>query len=90
MVVSISSAKVRYKALAQSICEGLWLKRLPEELRVLTIQPMTVFFDSLDTISIAKNPIHHDRTKHYGGRSSNYQRKIEVGIPNFIHTLNHL
>ncbi|KAK0594035.1 hypothetical protein LWI29_029766 [Acer saccharum] len=41
-VVARSSAEAEYRALAQSICEGLWLKRLLDELRISTRETMKV------------------------------------------------
>ena len=34
------------------------------ELKILITGPMKVFCDNQSTISIAKNLVHHDRTKH--------------------------
>ena len=42
-VVARSSAEAEYRALAQSICEGLWLKRLLDELRISTRETIKVF-----------------------------------------------
>ncbi|RVW89009.1 Retrovirus-related Pol polyprotein from transposon TNT 1-94 [Vitis vinifera] len=53
---------VKYKA--QGICEGIWLNRLLEELWVPLKHPMVLYCDNQAAISIAKNPVHHDRTKH--------------------------
>ena len=58
-----SSAEAEYRVLALSICEGIRLTRLLE-LGVQSSGPMKVFCNNLATISIAKNPVHHDRTKH--------------------------
>ena len=63
-VIARSSAEAEYRALAQSICKGLWLKRLLDELRISTTESMKVFCDNLVAISIAKNLVHHDRIKH--------------------------
>ncbi|RVW90067.1 Retrovirus-related Pol polyprotein from transposon RE1 [Vitis vinifera] len=63
-VVARSSAEVEFKALAQGICKGIWLKGLLEELRIEVDGVTSVFCDNLVAISIAKNLIHHDKTKH--------------------------
>ena len=42
----------------------MWLLRLLRELKVETRETVKMFSDSLAAISIAKNPVHHDRTKH--------------------------
>ena len=56
--------------MAHDICEGIWLSRVLRELRISIEKPMKTFQDRQSVISIAKNPIHHDRTKH-----------IDVGQP---------
>ena len=63
-VVSRSSAELEYQALALGICEGMWLQRLLRELRVEAKKAVRMFSDSQAAINIAKNPVHHDRTKH--------------------------
>src|ERR1044072_604750 len=85
-VVAISSAEAEYRALAQSICEGLWL----EELRISTLEPMKVFCDNLAAISIAKNHVHHDRTKHVEIDRHFIKEKVESRILNLVYTPTHL
>ena len=63
-VVACSSTKVEFRAMTDNICEGIWLKRLLVELRIPIEKSMKMSCDNQATISIAKNPIHHDRTKH--------------------------
>ena len=42
----------------------MWLKRLLVDLRVEAKGPIEVLYDNQLAIAIAKNPVHHDRTKH--------------------------
>ncbi|RVW87878.1 Retrovirus-related Pol polyprotein from transposon RE1 [Vitis vinifera] len=63
-VVARSSAEAVVRAMAHGICEGIWLKRLLEELQLAPHGPMKLMCDNQAAISIAKNPVHHDRTKH--------------------------
>jgi len=63
-VVARSSAEAEFRALAHGICEGIWLKRLLEELKVRIDGPIEMLCDNQSAIAIAKNPVHHDRTKH--------------------------
>ncbi|RVW64174.1 Retrovirus-related Pol polyprotein from transposon RE1 [Vitis vinifera] len=63
-VVARSSAEVEYRALAQGICEGIWIKRVLSELGQTSSSPILMMCDNQAAISIAKNLVHHDRTKH--------------------------
>ncbi|RVW80368.1 Retrovirus-related Pol polyprotein from transposon TNT 1-94 [Vitis vinifera] len=79
-VVARSSAEVEFRAMAQGICEGIWLNRLLEELRVPLKHPMVLYCDNQAAISIAKNPVHHDRTKHVEIDRHFIKEKIEEGV----------
>ncbi|KAE8665999.1 CBS domain-containing protein CBSCBSPB3 [Hibiscus syriacus] len=63
-VVSRSSAESEFRAMALGICEGMWIKRLLKELDLDDKKNFEIFSDSQSTMSIAKNPVQHDRTKH--------------------------
>ena len=63
-MVAQSSAEVEFKYMENGVCEILWLKRVLEKLK-LNLEPlMKLFNDNKVVISIANNPVQHDRTKH--------------------------
>src|SRR5207237_3011378 len=63
-VVSRSTAEAEYRALSQGLSEMLWVKNLLSELKLLRKGPLRVWCDNQSAISIANNPVQHDRTKH--------------------------
>ena len=63
-VVARSSAESKFWAMAQGICELLWLKIILEDLRLKWDGPMKLYCDNKSAISIAHNPVQHDQTKH--------------------------
>ena len=79
-VVARSSAEAEYRAMAHGICEAIWIKRLLEELRITSEEPVQLFCDNKATISIAHNPVHHDRTKHVEVDRHFIKEKIDGGI----------
>ncbi|CAL5395906.1 unnamed protein product [Camellia sinensis] len=79
-VVARSSAEAEFRAMALGICEGIWLNRMLEELRVPSEHPMVLYCDNQAAISIAKNPVHHDRTKHVEIDRHFIKEKIEEGV----------
>ncbi|RDX95087.1 Copia protein, partial [Mucuna pruriens] len=42
------------------ICKGLWMKIILDDLK----GPINLFYNNNSAISIAHNPVQHDRTKH--------------------------
>jgi hypothetical protein len=63
-VVARNSAEVEFRAMTQGICEGLWIHRILEELKMSIELPLKLNSNSKATISIPHNPIQHDRIKH--------------------------
>ena len=59
-----SSAEAEFRAMAQGICELLWIKSLLKDLKVELTNFMKLYCDNKAAISIAHNPVQHDRTKH--------------------------
>ena len=63
-MVTRSSAESEFRAIALAICEGIWIKRVLTELGVQCEKTTFLKCDNQAAISIAKDPVHHDRTKH--------------------------
>ena len=78
-VVARSSAEAEFRSLANGVSELLWLKLLLKELQVATKSPMKLYSDNKAAISIAHNPVHHDRTKHVEVDRHFIKEKIEEG-----------
>jgi Reverse transcriptase (RNA-dependent DNA polymerase) len=63
-VVARSTAEVDYRAMALGVAEMLWLRALLVELKIDQRAQMKLWCDNKSAISIANNPVQHDRTKH--------------------------
>ena len=72
--------------MAQGIGEGMWLKRLPEELKVKYNKSIHLFCDNQEALNIAKNPVHHDHTKHVEIDKHFFREKVEGKIVSHIYT----
>ena len=84
-IVVRSSTEVEFQALALGICEGMWLTRICNELRIPIESSMKVLCDNQSTISIAKNPMHHEKTKHVEIDRHFIKEKIEENIVGLSH-----
>ena len=62
--VSASSAESEYRAMAYTLRELKWVKRILTSFGVQHKESMKLFCDSQSAIYIAKNPVFHERTKH--------------------------
>ena len=63
-VVTRSSAEAECWNIALGVCEGLWLKRVMEELKISTELLMKIICDNQVAINISFNLVHHDNAKH--------------------------
>ncbi|KZV22301.1 Cysteine-rich RLK (receptor-like protein kinase) 8 [Dorcoceras hygrometricum] len=91
-VVARSSAEAEYRAMAHGLCELIWIRRVLQELKMDVPHPMQLFCDNKSTISIAHNPVHHDRTKHVEVDRHFIKEKLDAGliIIHYIPTSNQL
>ncbi|RDX96210.1 Copia protein, partial [Mucuna pruriens] len=62
--VAYSKQEAEFLAMAHGIGEGLWMTIILDNLKVKYEGPIKLFCDNNSAISIAYNPVQHDRTKH--------------------------
>ena len=78
--VVASSAEAEYRSMANGVCELLWIRRVLEELKLRIDLPMKLFCDNKAAISIAHNPVQHDRTKHIEVDRHFIKENLDAGI----------
>ena len=83
-VVARSRAEAKFRAMAQGICEQLWLKILLKDLNIKWDERMRLYCDNKSAINIAHNPVQHDRMKHIEIDKHFKKEKLDSGL---IHTL---
>uniref|UniRef100_A0A803MVT2 Uncharacterized protein n=1 Tax=Chenopodium quinoa TaxID=63459 RepID=A0A803MVT2_CHEQI len=75
--VTLSTTEAEYMALTSAAKESIWLKGLVGELGIAQ-DFATVYCDSLSAICLAKDQVHHDRTKHIDVRVCTLQVWIHL------------
>lgn len=63
-IVARSSAEAEYRSMALTACEITWLSALLKDMGLHNIPPAVLKVDNQAAISIAANPVMHERTKH--------------------------
>src|SRR6266540_5801944 len=84
-VISRSTAKAEYRAMAHGLSEMLWTRNLLEELKILKDSCINVWCDNKSAINIANNPVQHDRTKHVKIDRFFIKEKLDAGIIKIDH-----
>jgi len=77
--VALSSTEAEYMALTHATKETVWLRALLGELGFHQGDPSTIFEDNQSCIALARNPVHHARTKHIDIRHHYIREKLESG-----------
>ncbi|PNX61308.1 putative copia-type protein, partial [Trifolium pratense] len=85
-VVTRSSAEAEFRAMAQGICELLWLKIILEDLKIKWEEPMKLYCDNKSAISIAHRTKHIEVDRHF------IKEKLDSGLicTSFVSSQNQL
>ncbi|KAJ0794493.1 putative RNA-directed DNA polymerase [Helianthus annuus] len=78
--VSRSTGEAEYRAMCSATCELVWIVNVLSELGVSCKLPIQVFCDSSAAISIAANPVFHERTKHFEIDLYFLREKVSTGF----------
>ncbi|WRX19899.1 Reverse transcriptase [Theobroma cacao] len=63
-VISRSSAELEYRAMAQTVCEVVWMYQLLSDVGLKSSLPTKLWCNNQATLHIASNPVFHEQTKH--------------------------
>lgn len=63
-VVAQSIVEAEYWAMSAGNCELIWLLNLLKDLNITALKPIELRSDNKFALSLSKNPVFHDRTKH--------------------------
>jgi hypothetical protein len=79
-VVALSSCEAEYIAASTAACQGVWLRRLLADLTKKKVQKVSLKIDNQAAISLYKNPVHHERSKHIDVRFHYIWECVEEGM----------
>ncbi|KIN98729.1 hypothetical protein M404DRAFT_31056 [Pisolithus tinctorius Marx 270] len=87
--VALSSTEAEYMATCTAMKEAIWIHTLVLELEtVLSHEPTPLLIDNQSAISLARNAMFHDRTKHIVIRHHFIREKVDSGevVVNYVST----
>ena len=67
-IVTLSTCEAKYIAATTCVSHAIWLRNLLKELNMSQMEPTEIRVDNKSAISLAKNPMYHDRSKHIDTR----------------------
>ncbi|CAO2813647.1 unnamed protein product [Amaranthus hypochondriacus] len=80
VVVARSTAEAEYRAMALTTCEVIWVTQLLKELGLKHLPSTVLKGDNNAALSIAANPVLHERTKHIEVDCHFIREKIASGV----------
>jgi hypothetical protein len=78
-IVTLSSCEAEYVAAAAAACQGVWLSQLVCDLLGTKEMPVKLLMDNKSAITLSRNPVHHDRSKHIDTKFHFIRECIEEG-----------
>ena len=63
-MVALSTCEAEYIVGALTACQAVWLMNLLQDLKIKVSKPVKLMIDNKSAISLAKNPVLHERSKH--------------------------
>lgn len=87
-VVSQSSCKAEYRAMADTVSEIIWMRALLESFGVDCSASVSLHCDIMFDIYLSKNPLFHEKTKHVGKECHFIRDEIVRGVitPQYVLT----
>jgi hypothetical protein len=62
--VALPSSEAEYAAASLAACQAIWTRRVLEDLHQIQEKPTVIHCDNIAAISMTKNPVFHERSKH--------------------------
>ena len=87
-VVTLSTTEAEFIAAASCACQGIWLRRILEEVKYTQQGPIMLFCDNSSTIKLSKNPVLHGRSKHIDVRFHFLRDLTKEGKVELVHCRN--
>ena len=77
--VALSTCEAEYMSLAAATQEGIFLKSLIRDMTGKNVDTFTLYCDNQGSLALAKNPVHHQRSKHIDIRYHFVRDEVKTG-----------
>lgn len=78
-IVTLSTCEAEYVAASWCVCHAIWLRNLLCELGLPQDEATKIQVDNKSAIELAKNPVHHERSKHIDVRFHFIREHVKKG-----------
>ncbi|KAJ3693375.1 hypothetical protein LUZ60_008855 [Juncus effusus] len=88
-IVTLSTCEAEYVAASWCACHATWLRNLLRELKLRQHEATEIRVDNKSTIELAKNPVHHERSKHIDVRFHFIREQVKKSEVRLSHVTSH-
>jgi hypothetical protein len=84
-IVTLSTCEAEYIAASLGVSYAIWFRRLLQELKCPQLESTEIQVDNKSAIELAKNLVHHERSKHIDVRFHSIREYIKDGEVQVVH-----
>ncbi|CAL2243101.1 unnamed protein product [Prunus armeniaca] len=78
--VALSTAEAEYVSASEATTQAIWLRFVLDDFGEMQTEATPLFCDNMSAISMAKNPVFHQRTRHINKRYHIIREALQEGV----------
>ncbi|KAM1111108.1 hypothetical protein ACFX13_010490 [Malus domestica] len=78
--VALSTAEAEYVSASEATAQSIWLRFVLDDFGEMQTEATPLFCDNMSAISMAKNPVFHQRTRHINRRYHFIRETLQEGV----------
>jgi hypothetical protein len=80
--IALSTAEAEYVSASEATAQAIWLRFVLDDLGEMQAEVTPLFCDNMSAISMARNPIFHQRTRHINRKYHFIREALQEGVIN--------
>lgn len=80
--MALSTAEVEYVSASEATAQAIWLRFVLDDFGEMQADATPLFCDNMSAISMAKNPVFHQKTRHINRRYHFIRESMNEGLIN--------
>ena len=78
--VALSTAEAEYVSTSEATTQAIWLRFVLDDFGEMQAEATPLFCDNMSAISMAKNPVFHQRTRHINKKYHFIREALQEGV----------
>jgi hypothetical protein len=78
--MALSTAEAEYVSASEATAQAIWLRFVLDDFGEMQAEATPLFCDNMSAISMAKNPVFHQRTRHINKKYHFIKEALQEGV----------